>query len=112
VAAPPPDEKNISQDAEIRITNAHPGAQNTIGAVHQRKWYLTLDKPSSGFVRGQKGIWVRKAVGDSVGGFETFFVLGPGVERSVVTGRVSGEVLGDERIEGFRGRGEWRAILE
>jgi len=63
-------------------------------------------------VRGEKGMWVRKAVGDSAGGFETFFVLGLGVERSVVTGRLNEEVLRDEGVEGFRGRGEWRAILE
>jgi len=112
MAAPVPDEEKANQDAEIRITNAHPGAQNTIGAVHQRQWFLTLDKASSGFVRGEKGMWIRKAVGNSVGGFETFFVLGPEVERSIVTGRLSEEVLQDEGVERFSGRGEWRAILE
>jgi hypothetical protein len=112
MAAIPPDETKANQEAEIRITNAHPGAQNTIGAVHQRQWYLTLDKPSSGFVRSEMGMWVRKVMGDSKDGFETFFVLGPGVERSIVTGRLSGEVLGDEGVEGFQGRGEWKAVLE
>jgi len=55
---------------------------------------------------------MRKEVGDSKEGFEAFFVLGPGVERSVVTGRISGEVLGDEQVEGFKGKREWRAVLE
>lgn len=71
-----------------------------------------LDKPNSGFVRNEKGIWVRKVVGGSKYGFETFFVLGPGVERSVVTGRVSEEVLEDDGVDGFKARGEWRPVLE
>jgi hypothetical protein len=45
-------------------------------------------------------------------GFEPFFVRGREVERSVVTGRLAGEVLRDEGVEGFVGRRGWRAVLE
>ena len=47
-----------------------------------------------------------------LGGFETFFVRGRDFERSVVTGRTGGEVLGDEGVEGFVGRKGWRAVVE
>lgn len=57
-------------------------------------------------------MWVRKEVGDSKDGFETFLVLGADVERSILTGRVSEEVFMDEGVEGFKRRGEWRAVLE
>jgi len=39
-------------------------------------------------------------------------VRGAEVERSVVTGRTSGEILRDEGVEGFRARKMWRAVLE
>lgn len=45
-------------------------------------------------------------------GFETFFVRGRDVERSVVTGRTADEVMADEGVEGFVGRKGWRAVLE
>ena len=47
-----------------------------------------------------------------LGGFEPFFVRGREFERSVVTGRTGGEVLGDEGVEGFVGRKGWRAVVE
>lgn len=98
--------------AVIRATNAYTGATNSIGSVHQRKWFVTLDRQNSGFVQpkhGQeKGRWVRN--GEE--GFEPFFVLGAEVERSVVTGRSAREVEIDEGVEGFVGRGNWRPVLE
>lgn len=45
-------------------------------------------------------------------GFEPFYVRGPEVERSVVTGRLAREVLEDEGVEGFVRRRGWRPVLE
>ena len=45
-------------------------------------------------------------------GFEPFYVLGREVERSVISGRVAGEVLGDEGVKGFVGRRGWRGVTE
>lgn len=103
----------------MRLTNAYPGAANTIGSVHQRSWHLSLDKPSSGFVRvvddrGRKR-WVRSSVEAGKGrerGFEPFYVRGREVERSVVTGRGAEEVCADEGVVGFAVRKGWRAVLE
>lgn len=109
-------EKELAEeeDAQVRRTNAYPGAANTIGSVHQRSWHLSLDKASSGFVRGGEGRWVRA---DERGkgrerGFEAFYVRGREVERSVVTGRGAGEVCADEGVVGFVWRKGWRAVLE
>ncbi|KAA6410478.1 MAG: hypothetical protein FRX48_05900 [Lasallia pustulata] len=106
------------EDEEVRQTNAYPGASNTINSIHQRQWYITLDRSSSGFVRKRNKesggkIWVRrKREGGALVGFETFFVRGRDVERSVVTGRTADEVMADEGVEGFVGRKGWRAVLE
>ncbi|KAF1982564.1 hypothetical protein K402DRAFT_362694 [Aulographum hederae CBS 113979] len=101
-----------SEITTIRSTNAYTGATNSIGSIHQRNWFLLLDKASSGFVRAtdgpEKGSWVRK--GNA--GFEPFFVRGAEVERSAVTGRTSTEVMADEGVEGFVARKMWRAVLE
>jgi len=116
-------EKELAEeeDAQMRRTNAYPGATNTIGSVHQRSWHLSLDKASSGFVRGgEEGggtgkRWVRKVEGGGMGrerGFEAFYVRGREVERSVVTGRGAGEVCADEGVVGFVWRRGWRAVLE
>lgn len=104
-----------AEDAAIRASNAYPGALNSIGSVHQRQWFMLLDRANSGFVqlkRGpEKGKWVRRssAPGD---GFEPFFVRGGEVERSVVTGRLSSEVMEDEGVEGFVQRKGWRGVFE
>lgn len=113
-------EKELAEqeDEQVRLTNAYPGASNTIGSVHQRSWHLSLDKVSSGFVREEKKRWVRAVEGGSrsrsgrIGGFEAFYVRGREVERSVVTGRVAEEVCADEGVVGFVGRAGWRAVLE
>jgi hypothetical protein len=74
---------------------------------------MTLDKMNSGFVKvtsgDRKGEWICSG---HERGFEPFFVQGAPVERSIVTGRNSDEIMSDEGVEGFRGRGMWRAILE
>ncbi|KZF26222.1 hypothetical protein L228DRAFT_279457 [Xylona heveae TC161] len=45
------------EDEQVRATNAYPGATNSIGSVHQRRWFLSLDRVSSGLVRRGKA-WV------------------------------------------------------
>jgi len=57
------DEEDL--DEKVRITNAYPGAVNSIGSVHQRRWFLSFDRFNSGFepVRDQKDgskKWVRR----------------------------------------------------
>lgn len=110
------------EDEKTRLTNAYPGATNSIGSIHQRRWFITLDRESSGFEpvpstasskSSGKKTWVRKrsAEGELLG-FEPFYVRGPEVERSVVTGRLAREVLEDEGVEGFVRRRGWRPVLE
>lgn len=106
-------------DYEIRINNAYPGSTNSIGSVHQRRWFITLDRPNSGFIdeagsRTGKKRWVRQQDPHTgkLMGFEPFYVRGPEVERSVVTGRLGRDVLQDEKVEGFVPRRGWRAVLE
>jgi len=106
-----------AEHATIRATNAYTGATNSVGSVHQRHWFLTLDKNNSGFERKDKK-WVpaRANTGDDgerkPKGFEPFFVMGADVEESVVTGRTSAEVMTDEDVEGFMLRKMWRPITE
>ncbi|KAI7008655.1 hypothetical protein KC362_g17511, partial [Hortaea werneckii] len=98
-----------SEDAAIRANNAYPGSENTIGSIHQRHWFLTLDRRYSGFYKERSG----SNVGRWVGGWgEPFFVRGRDVERSVVTGRNADEVMDDEGVEKFMRRKMWRPILE
>lgn len=93
------------ESATIRTNNAYTGASNTIGSIHQRHWFLTLDRKNSGFHRNPStNRWE--------GSWELFFVRGRDVERSVVTGRNADEVMEDEGMEKFVGRKMWRAILE
>lgn len=94
------------EDLETRVNNAYPGSSNTIGSVHQRKWFIALDRRSSGFKLGAGGVWERD--GDS--GFEPFLVRGRDFERSVVTGRLAREVESDEGVEGYVGRAGWTGI--
>lgn len=102
---------DTDEDAQTRKLNAYPGSTNDIGSIHQRHWFLQLDRQSSGFVFdrtvGEKGKWVRGANGS---GFEPFLVRGRDYERSVVTGRLAREVESDEGVEAFVGRGGWVGI--
>ncbi|KAL1611814.1 hypothetical protein SLS60_000034 [Paraconiothyrium brasiliense] len=112
--APSEDAQDIDtdedEDAQTRLNNAYPGSTNTIGSVHQRAWFILLDRASSGFVQSRgPGLWVRR--GHAKGeGFEPFLVLGREVESSVVTGRLAKEVESDEGVEGFVGRAGWVGI--
>lgn len=111
------------EDVEVRKTNAYPGAVNSIGSVHQRKWFLSLDREECGFVKTKKDgrvWWERQEIsdGDGPGGDQDqgrlqwpFYVRGPDHERSIVTGRRGSEVLRDEGVVGYVGRKGWRPIL-
>lgn len=113
VATPAEDEEENVQAAMasedegevMRIDNAYPGSFNTIGSVHQRHWFITLDRTLSGF---------RKEGGTSqwIDGWQPFNVLGREHERSVVTGRLADEVMADDGVERFVGRKMWRPIIE
>ncbi|KAJ5778170.1 hypothetical protein N7520_001416 [Penicillium odoratum] len=112
---------NNEVEFQIRINNAYPGSTNTIGSIHQRRWYLSLDRQNSGFEprpfnetgapTSKKRLWTPIVSHDSVRGFDSFCVRGPDVERSVVTGRLAKDVLDDEKVEGFVPRRGWRPVL-
>jgi hypothetical protein len=101
------------ESSTIFATNAYTGATNSIGSIHQRHWFMTLDRVNSGFVKARsgetKGEWVPSGPGK---GFQPFFVQGAEIETSVITGKTSEEIMKDEGVEGFKGRGLWRAVLE
>lgn len=109
-------------DFQIRLNNAYPGAVNDIGSIHQRRWFIMLDRAGSGFVpevshtktdfQGKKR-WIRgidKQTGVRTG-FDPFYVRGPEVERSVVTGRRGPDVIRDEGVQGFIPRKGWTPVL-
>jgi hypothetical protein len=99
---------DTDEDVQTRATNAYPGSTNDIGSIHQRHWFLQLDRQNSGFTLDQAtGKWTR---GPNGGGFEPFLVRGRDHERSVVTGRLANEVESDEGIERYVGRGGWVGI--
>ncbi|KAF4462813.1 ABC1 domain containing [Fusarium albosuccineum] len=116
------------EDEEVRQTNAYSGASNTIGSVHQRRWYLSLDRPACGFVeRRTKGrsVWEmdkdaqdQKSVADqaldgsAVRLSYPFYVRGPEHERSVVTGRHGANILKDEGVDDFVQRKGWKPVLK
>ncbi|KAI1414916.1 DNA polymerase ligase-domain-containing protein [Hypoxylon sp. FL1857] len=114
------------EDEQVRRTNAYPGATNSIGSVHQRRWYLSLDREACGFVKRRKAgrvVWepgseLREEGAGEGGGDDRsnrlrfpFYVRGAEVERSVVTGRTGAEVLRDEGVEGYVRRKGWRPVL-
>ncbi|RYC58687.1 hypothetical protein CHU98_g7521 [Xylaria longipes] len=142
-------EKNISaterelrelEDEEVRKTNAYPGATNSIGSVHQRRWYLSLDREASGFVKRRREgrtVWESTCIhsNSTAGDLQKgkcsknekisdkdeaaasrlaypFYVRGVEHERSVVTGRLGSEVLKDEGVIGYIGRKGWQAVLK
>lgn len=75
-----------------------------------------LDRPGSGFVprkdsEGKR--WVRgvdKRTG-MLKGFDPFYVRGPELERSILTGRLGSDVLRDEGVETFTPRRGWNPVL-
>lgn len=114
-------EMREAEDELVRRTNAYPGAVNSIGSVHQRTWYLSLDRAACGFVekrRGGKTVWTLE---DSPQSGEDrqragcpswpFRVRGPDHERSVVTARLGRDILRDEGVTGFVARKGWTPVL-
>lgn len=111
------DETNDT-DLQIQRNNAYPGSFNTIGSIHQRRWYLSLDRLNSGFeppMRTKAKKWTPRQSGNNDGplalGFEPFYVGGPEIERSIVTGRLAADVLEDEGVDDFVPRRGWRAVV-
>lgn len=103
------------EDETIRRSNAYLGSNNTIGSVHQRKWFLTLDKSNSGFVKSAgTGRWKRSSENERgrPGDWNSFYVRGRDHERSVVTGRLAADVMADEGVSMYKGRKMWQPILE
>ncbi|KAI1384113.1 DNA polymerase ligase-domain-containing protein [Hypoxylon trugodes] len=117
------------EDEQVRHTNAYVGASNTIGSVHKRRWYLSLDREACGFAKsrvGGRSMWerVKRAFDEAKDEIEDevasgknrltfpFYVRGVDVERSVVTGRTGAEVLSDEGVVGYVGRKGWRPVLK
>ncbi|KAK8165218.1 DNA polymerase ligase-domain-containing protein [Phyllosticta citrichinensis] len=119
------DDDNDDEAAAIRAANAYTGATNSIGSVHSRQWYVSMNKqlcgtashlavpsPSSSsstpapLSKGRE----RRDDGREIAA-AAFFVRGPAVERSVVTGRLAADVIADEGVAGFVPRSGWRAIV-
>ncbi|KAM5355423.1 hypothetical protein ACJ41O_002069 [Fusarium nematophilum] len=115
------------EDEEVRQTNAYPGATNTIGSVHQRRWYLSLDRPACGLVEKRikgRSDWVPNNFGededpeashtvDRTGDRLSypFHVRGADHERSVLTGRRGADILKDEGVQDFAQRKGWKPVL-
>lgn len=117
------------EDDQVRRTNAYPGASNTIGSVHQRRWYVSLDRPACGFAEKRtkgRSTWVLdnhvepQDIGIGAGEAQDkptgrlsypFYVQGAEYERSVVTGRRGVDILKDEGVKGFDQRKGWQPVL-
>jgi hypothetical protein len=105
--------ENKDEDATMRANNAYPGASNTIGSVHQRHWFITLDRPRSGFRKARTtGGGDPDDAGTWRGEWEAFYVRGREHEHSIVTGRRADDIMADEGVKGFRARKMWRPITE
>ncbi|KAK1716614.1 DNA polymerase ligase-domain-containing protein [Colletotrichum lupini] len=48
------------EDEFVRRTNAYRGAENSVGSVYQRRWYLSLDREACGFERRKRTRWQQK----------------------------------------------------
>ncbi|KAI1375386.1 DNA polymerase ligase-domain-containing protein [Hypoxylon crocopeplum] len=111
------------EDEQVRRTNAYSGAANSVGSVHQRRWYLSLDRAACGFAKRRRAgrmVWEPEdtaQTGDGVNGGDggrltfPFYVRGVEAERSVVTARTGADVLKDAGVEGYVGRKGWRPVL-
>jgi hypothetical protein len=107
-------ERKEVEKRQVRRVNAYPGAENTIGSLYQRKWFLCLDREGSGFCKADGDrVWERrKGEGGALEGFEPFYVRGVEEERSVVTGMKAEHVMREAGVVGFVRRKGWRAILD
>ncbi|KFZ09570.1 hypothetical protein V502_08652 [Pseudogymnoascus sp. VKM F-4520 (FW-2644)] len=107
-------ERKEVEKREVQRVNAYPGAENTVGSLYQRKWFLCLDREGSGFCKAERDrIWKRReGRGGALEGFEPFYVKGVEEERSVVTGMKAKHVMREAGVVGFVRRKGWRAILD
>lgn len=118
------EEARKREDEKVRLTNAYTGASNSIGSIHQRKWFLSLDREACGFTKSSRSgrVWWQWKDGNDDERQEKndeydnrlkwpFYVRGPDNERSLVTGRLGSEILRDEGVTDFVGRKGWRPIL-
>ncbi|OBS26731.1 hypothetical protein FPOA_00673 [Fusarium poae] len=109
------------EDEEVRKTNAYPGASNTIGSIHQRRWYVSLDRLACGFFEKRtkgRSVWepedstrTENQELENVCLSYPFYVRGSDHERSVVTGRRGADILQDEGVEHFVQRKGWKPVL-
>ncbi|OAQ98740.1 hypothetical protein LLEC1_07724 [Akanthomyces lecanii] len=114
------------EDDEVRRTNAYKGATNSIGSIHQRKWYLSLERDLSGFVPkktdSHRTMWQPRpgAAAEMAERIESdsqtrlsypFYVRGRDFERSVITGRLGADILRDEGVDGFVPRMGWKPVV-
>jgi hypothetical protein len=100
-------------DEAIRLANAYPGANNTIGSIHQRTWFLSFSRESSGFVKRKGAVgWTARGGDAEAPGFEPFIVKGRDFERSVLTDRLAKDVLDDEGVQDYVGRAGWKGVLQ
>ncbi|KAJ3471412.1 hypothetical protein MRS44_001511 [Fusarium solani] len=115
------------EDEQVRLTNAYPGASNTIGSVHQRRWYVSMDRSACGFVEKRtkgRSTWEldNHVEPHEIGPSEAqdkptgrlsypFYVRGAEYERSVVTGRRGADILKDEGVNDFVQRKGWKPVL-
>jgi hypothetical protein len=110
------------EDEQVRRTNAYPGASNTIGSIHQRKWFLSLDRAACGFVETKHGGRVKWEPSDEATSQDLklgrtrfsfpFHFRGVDHERSVVTGRQGKDILHDKGVTGFIPRKGWAPITK
>ncbi|KAH7256494.1 DNA polymerase ligase-domain-containing protein [Fusarium tricinctum] len=110
------------EDEEVRRTNSYPGASNTIGSIHQRRWYLSLDRPACGFLEKRtngRSIWelqnsreTKDEKTDNGRLSYPFYVRGSDHEQSVVTGRQGGNILKDEGVDKFVQRKGWKPVFK
>ncbi|KIV78107.1 hypothetical protein PV11_09862 [Exophiala sideris] len=117
-----PNKSRDEEDQQIRKANAYPGATNTINSIHQRMWFLSIDREASGFrptnrFEFGRRVWERprekdSAAGDGLGGFPSFYVRGRDVETSVLTGRLAADVARDEGLVNYKPRGGWRPVTD
>ncbi|KIX98537.1 uncharacterized protein Z520_05838 [Fonsecaea multimorphosa CBS 102226] len=68
--------EELDEEASIRRNNAYPGATNSINSIHQRRWFLSLDRAACGFrptnqtAFGQK-VWERPRLSSSSSSFSS-----------------------------------------
>ncbi|KIW17838.1 hypothetical protein PV08_05033 [Exophiala spinifera] len=115
-----PSKSRDDEDDLIRLYNAYPGATNSINSIHQRKWFLSLDREACGFrptnrIEFGRRVWERPRLDDAsgtLGGFAPFYVRGRDVEASILTGRLANDVASDEGLVAYKPRGGWRAVTD